>query len=411
MMPVADSDKAAMQGLRSAANDRPIGQNRDVVPLRVAILTNMLLQHDVRAFEALRPLVKQLRVFISAITEPDRQQQVQWGKLDIVVQRSLRWSRPFKNKHGYRDLIHLQIPYDTLAQLRTYKPDVIVSNQFGGRTLLAVLFCMLRPKTKLIVWATLSQRTEAVRGRLRMLVRKVILRRADACFVHGRDGEEYLRKLGFQGRVFRTPYVSDPAQYSGTPIGADDDVLQVLFTGQLIERKGVYLFTSALCDWCREHPERRVRLTIGGEGPERERLSQLPLPPNLQVEYLGHLDADQCVVAYRKASLYVFPTLGDEWGMVVNEALCMGLPVLASKHGQAALELVEDGYNGWLFDPQDPADLARGLNRALTAEPATLMQMSQNALKSVANVTPERTAEVRAEAIRIVGQGVASYSE
>ena len=382
---------------RSDSNTAP-----SVVPARVAFLTNTLLQHDVAAFEALRPLVKQLRIFLSGTTEPDRKESVSWGGLDVVVQRSLRWTRGFINEHGYRDVTHMRVPYDTLFQLARYGPDVILSNQFGVRTLFAVLFCMLRPRTKLIVWATLSQRTAGPRGGLKTLIRKTILRRADACFVHGEDGEQYIRSLGYDGLIVRTPYVSDPSRYCGSTLVREDAPLCILFTGQLIERKGVLPFTEALYAWCRKHPDRSVLYRIGGEGPERERLQRLEAPVNLQVEFLGHLNAEQSVVAYRHASVYAFPTLADEWGMVVNEALCMGLPVLASKYAHASLELIHDGSNGWIFDPEDAEDMAASLDRVFQTDPLTLQQMSANARGSVANWTPQRMAEIRAEAIHSV---------
>ena len=52
---------------------------------------------------------------------------------------------------------------------------------------------------------------------------------------------------------------------------------------------------------------------------------------------------------YAKASLFAFPTLADEWGVVVNEAMAAGLPVLGSIYSQAVEELVEDGVSGWVF--------------------------------------------------------------
>ena len=53
----------------------------------------------------------------------------------------------------------------------------------------------------------------------------------------------------------------------------------------------------------------------------------------------------------RKVGVLVFPTLADEWGLVVNEALAAGVPVLGSLYSQAVEELVRDGENGWTFRP------------------------------------------------------------
>ena len=371
-----------------------------VVPKRVALLTNILLSHSVAVFEALDPLVMHLRIFLSAVNEPERKMPIQWGNLDVVVQKSFSFTRHFTNVYGYKDSTHIHIPYDTLSQLWTYKPDVIVSNQLGGRTFFAMLYKMLRPATTFIVWATLSQRTQATRGWIRTLLQKLLLRRADACFAHGADGERYLRGLGYAGPVFFTPYVIESAPYEGGSLLPGDDVFRVLYAGQLIERKGIYTFTVALYDWCRRHPESRVLYQVGGEGPERARLEALAPPSNLSIEFLGHLDVNQLSRAYRSASIYAFPTLGDEWGMVVNEALSAGLPILASEHAQASVEMVEDGVNGWIFDPTDAASLSDGIERAMGTDRQTLDKMSRSAKKSAALWTPQVMAGRMASAIR-----------
>ncbi len=373
-----------------------------VVPKRVALLTNILLRHNVAVLEALKPHLREFRVFLSAQNEPDRKMPVHWGNLDVVLQKSIRWSQKFDNVYGYKDVSHIQVPYDTLSQLWSYKPDVLISGQFGGRSMFAALYKILRPHTKLIIWATLSQRTEATRGGLRRRVRRWILRKADACFTHGVDGEIYLRNLGFTGPVFFTPYVIESGIYEGKSTVPDDEVVRVLYTGQLIERKAIYPFTEALCAWCRQHPERRVRFTVGGDGPEKSRLEALDRPDNLDMQLVGHLDLQAIVLAYRNASVYVFPTLGDEWGMVVNEALSAGVPILASEHAQSSLELVKEGINGWIFDPSDPKSLADGIDRALSTDRATLAIMSRQARASVARWTPKAMAERMAEGVRAV---------
>jgi glycosyltransferase involved in cell wall biosynthesis len=72
----------------------------------------------------------------------------------------------------------------------------------------------------------------------------------------------------------------------------------------------------------------------------------------------------------------------------VNEALGAGAPILSSTYSGAARELVQEGVNGWLFDPFDPASTYAGIDRALQTDRATLEQMSQRARESVAHMTP-----------------------
>jgi glycosyltransferase involved in cell wall biosynthesis len=386
------------RGVREAIEDEALS----VLPVRVALLTNILLPHRVALLEAFAPLVRQLRIYLSAANEPDRKQPIDWRSLDVTLQRAIRWSTKFQNVHGFQDVSHTHIPFETYFQLQSYRPDVVISGEFGTRTCFACLYRITHPHTKLLVWATLSQRTEATRGRLRIALRRWILRQADACFVHGADGEGYLRQFGYAKPVFHIPYVTEERHYQGESIVPEDDITRIVYAGQLIERKGIYPFSAALCAWCAAHPERRVVFRVAGEGAERERLKTLQVPPSLTVEFLGHLDTAEISLAYRSASICAFPTLADEWGLVVNEALSAGLPVLASQHAQASIELIQEGYNGWIFDPYDQASLYSAMDRALSLNRSALRTMASNAQASVADWTPQAVATRMAAAIRRV---------
>ena len=102
------------------------------------------------------------------------------------------------------------------------------------------------------------------------------------------------------------------------------------------------------------------------------------------------------------SGILAFPTLADEWGMVVNEALAAGLPVLGSEYSQAAAELCDEDETGWLFRPDSPGDAERALDRAFDTSVERLNEMRAAARARVAPITPERSAERMIEAIELV---------
>lgn len=365
---------------------------------RVAVLTNFLPPYFIPLFEALTSKVDKLRVFTSVRMEPDRSWPVFEGNFETTVLRSLSWTHNFKHLHGYRDKSHIHIPYNTLTKLMEYRPDVVITSEFGARTLLSLGYKLCFRKTKFIVWANLSERTEATRGLLRIALRKLILRYADAAFTNGSSGAEYLKRLGYSGQLFTIPYVTQGVK--GTVHGhPPDGCLHLFCASQLIERKGLAPFLEVLCRWCANHPQRRLKLQIAGGGPQRNELASIPLPQNLQVTFLGDVRVDDLPTYYQDASIFVFPTLGDEWGVVVNEALSAGLPVLGSIHSQAAQELIQSGVNGWLFDPVDFSDTYDAMTHAFTTDEGTLQQYAQNAITSIAGLTPENMATRMVQAI------------
>ena len=84
--------------------------------MRVALLMNFIAPYRVRLLEALRDRVDELRVFISTPMESDRAWEVDWGSLDVVVQRNVTVRRPYRDEFGFSRQLQIHFPYDTLPQ-------------------------------------------------------------------------------------------------------------------------------------------------------------------------------------------------------------------------------------------------------------------------------------------------------
>jgi glycosyltransferase involved in cell wall biosynthesis len=288
-------------------------------PVRVALLTNILPNYRVALLERLQSMVSELQIFLSARTESNREAPVSWGSLDVCVQRSISWSRRFVNVHGFEDVTHTHIPIDTYWQLSRFKPDVIISGEFGARSIFAVLYRTFNKRSRVILWATLSQRTESTRGGLRNAVRHFLLRRVDHVFVNGADGEGYIRKMGFRGSVTAIPYVVENAAFAtGSSSHLSSDTVTMFYAGQLIERKGLLAFYEALRFWSEANRDVQLELRIAGTGPLLPHLQAAALESSVPTAFLGHLGVDGLSREYGRASIYVFPTYADEWGVVVN---------------------------------------------------------------------------------------------
>jgi glycosyltransferase involved in cell wall biosynthesis len=105
---------------------------------------------------------------------------------------------------------------------------------------------------------------------------------------------------------------------------------------------------------------------------------------------------------YAAADLLVFPSLGDVWGIAVNEAMACGLPVLCSPLAGAAADLLIPGETGWLGDPRDPHALAASLREALTC--GSRRKLGDRARAHVARYQPEALAEGFRAALRAAAQ-------
>jgi len=136
-----------------------------------------------------------------------------------------------------------------------------------------------------------------------------------------------------------------------------------------------------------------VELTIAGAGPLEKRLRAQSLGGKGTIRVLGHIPYSELPEIYANADIFVFPTLADEWGAVVNEAMSSGLPILGSVYSQAVEELVKDGVNGWVFRPNHAGETMSKLGQALFASTTQLEQMGAMAAERISAVTPDAAAD------------------
>ncbi len=373
------------------------------VPLRVALLTNFIPPYFLPVLQNLSHSVGELRVFLSTRMEANRSWMPAWDGLQVTVQRGVTIRRRWKHKEGFSDQVFVHLPVDTLALLRNYRPDVVVSAGLGLRTLLACLYRHANPRTRLVGWINCSEHTEIGVSKLRSALRRSLLRSPDTVLTNGPSGSRYLQSLGVQpSEIVCLPYVRDMSSLLSIAEGRDELASRrLLFVGQLTERKGMQHFVPALIRWQRQNQQRALECWIVGDGPLKEELRRMAAAGALDVKFLGHIDFAQLPSVYAQAGLLVFPTLADEWGLVVNEALAAGLPVLGSRFSQAVEELVQEARNGWIFSPDQPKQLDAVLDRALSCPPANLLRMRQAARLSVLHLTPELAAGRMLDAIQM----------
>jgi glycosyltransferase involved in cell wall biosynthesis len=371
---------------------------------KVTLLTNIIPPYYRPVFERLRDLHQGLKIFVSAPTEPNRNWDSQWGDLAVTVQKCWTYATHWKHEQGFSDKVWRHFPYDTLLCLKREKPDVVISIQLGFRTLQAAIYRKLFRKSRLIIWTGLSEHTEKGLPTWRIVQRKALLSVADAVLVNGTSGTRYLMSLGIpRERIFLEPYCAEILPYLDLPLVREENATRrLLYVGQLTTRKGIAPFLNVLSEWLRKHPAQKCEFWIAGDGPLRGELERFPAPPQLALRYLGSIPYEKLPELYSQGGVFVFPTLADEWGVVVNEALAAGLPVLGSLYSQALEELVQDGVNGWTFRADHPEEIYSALDRMMATRDEQLSMMRRAARVRISSLTPEYGAKCFHAAIEFV---------
>ena len=248
------------------------------------------------------------------------------------------------------------------------------------------------------------------RAAKRVLLR-ALFRRATGLYV-GAQSRRYFAHYGITSdRLVEAPHCVDnrffqaqaaalrPRRHDLRPrFGVTDDAPVILFSGKLIAKKQPLALLEAFARVRRERP---CWLLLAGEGSERpaveERVKRHGLPG---VRLAGFLNQSELPAAYAAADLLVLPSGWDEtWGLVVNEALNFGLPVVVSDKVGCAEDLVRPGWNGFVVGHADTAALARAIG-ALVADPAARVAMGARGRALVDRYSVERCADGIIEACR-----------
>jgi glycosyltransferase involved in cell wall biosynthesis len=326
--------------------------------MRIAVIYNMVIPYQVPVFERLaaRTDVELLVVYETAI-EANRQWQ---RPLDLPYKNVVldSWSLDLAwlavgSGTKLRSDIYLHLPKHPLAALKRFGPDAVVASGgtiWASPTNLAALAARRQTGWAFVPrWETHSRARPTLPRRLADPWVRRFFRSGDAWLAVGSRSEHDLVSMGADAsRVFRWPLVSmtenePPRKASPLSTGRPP---RYLFVGQLIERKGI---EELLVAWRRIG---RGELWIAGDGP-LQKLVVEAAQRDPRIIFHGHTSWERTAELYREADVVVFPSRYDTWGMVVNEALIHGLPIIATTEIGAVDDLVEDGVNGVVIPPKD----------------------------------------------------------
>ncbi len=371
---------------------------------KVAILTTFITPYGLPLMEALSERIQALQILLSTKMEPNRNWDAVWGNLDVKLQKTITFPRKWNHPQGFTEVLFIHFPYSTFSDLHSFKPDVVISVELGFRTFASFVYKFFSRRTKVIIWALVSEHTEKNRGKLRQFIRKIFLRNADAVLVNGKSGERYISSFGVNSKkIFFAPYTTNIKPFLKCE-SADKNNLEIklLYVGQLTQRKGILLFINSLNDWAKDHPNQRIVFDVVGEGSLRNELELIKTTENLTIYFRGSVAYQDLPNIYSQRNLFVFPTLADEWGVVVNEAMAAGLPVLGSRYSQAVDELIKDNINGFVFSPDNIDDMYHSIDKACCTPHQKLIEMGQNNRLKILSLTPELQAEKIIKAIEFV---------
>ena len=384
---------------------RSISANRqkdvNVIDAHVVLLINYIRPHHVAALQEIQRRVRKLSILLSIPMEPDREWDATWGELDVVVQKNRMFTVNWRHSSGFSENNFIHVPTDTTSQLKRLNPDIILSYEMGMRTLLCSWYRLRNRKCKLVMVGNMSEHIETERGPIRRSFRRIIKRGCDFFTHNGPSCHRYLKSIGIpEDRLYHFPYcIDDTTVYHGKRERPNETVRKMLYCGSMSQRKGILQFAQAASNWCQRNSDQTIELSIAGKGELQPQIADLK-SENFQIKFLGNCNQAELKDAYRSSDLCVFPSLADEWGLVPIEAMASGLPVLGSEFAQSVETHVHEGKSGWIFQPQEAAQIEAAIDRAMQTSPEQLLRMGEAAKQSVADVSAAGSAEKICELLK-----------
>lgn len=242
-------------------------------------------------------------------------------------------------------------------------------------------------------------------SKLKYLIKKHYISSADGWLSTGKVTTDYLCHYGAdrvkvhcysfssvrENQILKKPVLKKEKIYFREKLGIIEKKL-CISVGQFIYRKGFDLLLEAVSDM-----DRSIGIYIVGGEPTQEYLEIVNRYKLTNVHFVGFMEKEKLSEYYQAADLFVLPTREDIWGLVINEAMCYGLPVITTNRCIAGLEMVKEGENGFIV----PVDTVRELKVAIeSAFNSNLYNMSDSALRTARQYTIEKMAISHIEYIK-----------
>lgn len=280
--------------------------------------------------------------------------------------------------------------YQTLFQVR---PDVLVISGYSRPAMLcAVLWAVINGKK--VILLSESKEDDAVRISWQETIKLWLIKFYQAALVGGKIHKDYLAKLGMSSQAIFYGYdVVDNSAFAPRNIKSLPKILNkpyFLAINRFIPKKNLLNLIESYSDYRQLSGEQAWDLVLCGDGELREEIKRRIRQLNLQdvIHLPGFLQQEQLLPYFAHANCFVHASTTEQWGLVVNEAMAAGLPVLVSNRCGCFADLVVEGVNGFGFNPENLEQLTQ-LMVNISSENINLQYMSQASLEHIKKYSPD----------------------
>jgi len=365
---------------------------------KVALLTTIIAPYRIPCFNKVAESDGfDFDVFFYAENTKNREWKIYKEKIkfNYIVLKGLHFD--FRNERT----IHLN--FGLFSHLLRKKYDLIVIGEYKQPTAWEAFIFSKLLRTKIFLFGESTLRDKRSGNRVYENLKRFLIKNSYGFLPAGKAAAEYFRYLGAPPeRIFVAPFPANHDYFRKESLKLKSykkelkikkgySNITILFSGRFVYRKGILFLLKAYAKLKEEH--QNICLVLLGDGPEKEKYENYCKENKIDnVFFEGFIQQEDLPQYYASADIFVLPSLSDPWGLVINEAMAFGLPIISTNTAGATYDLVKDGINGFVVRAGEATDLYRAL-KILCDNQALREKMGKESLKIIEKHTPEKWAQ------------------
>jgi glycosyltransferase involved in cell wall biosynthesis len=297
-------------------------------------------------------------------------------------------------KYGFEDIRCNLACFQVVRTILKMKPRILVSCGYHHFNFWIATITARLIGAKTVLWYE-SNEFDHPRVSWKEGIKKTFVKLCNYAQVYGTSNKNYLLKLGFTNdQIGIKMAVLDVDKFKTIkPDIGRRNPRTLIYVGRFSPEKNLKNLLEALRLVNQSSPESALFLRMVGYGPQEAELKEFVRDKSLEssVEFCGAKTQEQLKDIFRDGDALILPSTSEPWGLTVLEAMCAGLPVIASDHCGCAADVVLSS-NGWQFEAHSLSSLMEALSNLQNCEVDTLKAMGEAGRKIAVEYSADNSA-------------------
>lgn len=341
---------------------------------KVILVTNIISPYSISVYNSLLNN-KNLDLKIIFFAEKERNRKWNVDKDGILFDYSVLRSFHF---HFQKIELPIYFHWGLWSHLTRFNPDVIfICGYTYWATIESLLYARLNNK-KIILRSGSHLLSGFMKNGIVEAYKRWIIPKFDGYLSYGSKSTEHLINYGATPDKIVTGINTVDVDYfirETNSIGSSEcyklkekySAKNILYVGNFVAHKGVFNLIKAFKKVKKNN--NNAGLILVGDGIEKKKYKEFIKKNNIKDVYFpGFIHKKEIVKFYRIADLFILPSFNEVWGLVINEALASGLFVLSSKYAGASYDLIKEGCNGRVINPENIDEMNKVISKSLEKE-------------------------------------------